>query len=591
MKNKVKFKRGFTFLLSLVLCLSLFGCQSKKGSEEFAAYAKEMPAILTKHNSFDINFLFDKPEDYGIQKESYTLNYISLEDYKKYDEELRAKFEELKDFDYEKLNKDQQITYDLLENASEELDVDVEDYYYLATNYLDTNTGVQAQLPMSLWNYELKNKKSVDSLLAILDQAPDMFKKYTDLEKTRQEKGFGMAETKMKHVIEAIHTINTTDQSYILKAIEKQLDEVDFLSTKEKASYKQKIKEAFEGPYLKAWQQAEKDLKDIKILKKGEGELSSYKNGKVYYEQIVTEAAGVKTMEEYTKFLEGQQSKISLRIIPLFKKYPELKEYITDTEKLMKAMQDIHYTDLKNSNDIIKELEKKIAEGKEFPKIEKLQYEMREFPKSMKDTTMLAAAYFVSAYDGGPSHKERMLLNGTFKQSDFTVIAHESFPGHMYQHNYFKTIDHDILRDLLGSSAYSEGWATYIQDKACDLSLEPGLCHFTDINNQLTYTYILDLDKKIHYDGMSRQEAYDFLKANFQISDEEQLKELYEQLLENPGVFANYYASLYRILELKSSAQEAWGDDYSEYRFHKEMLDLGPIPMDLLRKHMDLSAK
>ena len=582
-------KKGLAALLAMLLCLPLSGCQSKKGSEDFAAYTKELPALFMKYNSFDTNFLFNEPENYGIKKDLYTLDYVSLDDYKAYEKEMSDRLEELDEYDYDKLNEDQKITYDLLKKANEDDEMEAEDSYYLTLNYFDTNTGVQAQLPLSLWNYEFKNKKSVDSFIAILDQTPELFKKYTQLEKTRQDKGYGMSKTKMDDVIKAIHTINTTDQSYILTTALEQLDQVTFLSDEEKTSYKKQIKTAFEGNYTEAWKQTEKALKAIDIKTKGEGELSSYKNGKEYYEDIVTEAAGVETIEEYDKFLSDEEGKISMRLLALFQKYPELKEYITDTDKLNKAMQNTHYTDLDSADAVIEALEKEVAKGTDFPVIDKLNYQMREFPKSMKDTTLAAAAYFVSAYDGDTSHKERMILNGEFKQSNFTSIAHESFPGHMYQNNYFKSVDHDILRSLLGASAYSEGWATYIEDKACDYSEEPGICHLSNINSQLVYVYILQLDKKIHYEGMTRDEVYTYMKQNFGITKEKDLKEQYEQLLENPGVFANYYAGLYRILGLKADAEKAWGDDYSDLRFHKAILDLGPLPMDLLEKYMKLT--
>lgn len=582
-------KKFCKILLTLALCVSMSACGSKKSSSEFSEYTKTLPALIFENNAFDVNFLFDKPEDYGIKKKVYTLDFVSLDDYKKNTEKLEEKLDELDDYDYDELNKDQKITYDLLKAQDEDSDLSIEDTYYLTTNYFDTNSGIQAQLPMSLWVYEFKNKKSMDSFLSILNDAPSVFKKYVKLEKTRQDKGYGMSKTYMDTVIKTLHTINTSDQSYILTSANEKIDNIDFLTQKEKDDYKAKITKAFNEKFLPAFVQTEKDLSAIKIKKKGDGELASYKGGKEYYEKLVSRSAGVDTMKEYTAYLKKAKSKIEDRILPLVKNYPELYTMITSGgDEMMNALQNIHYTDLTSSADVIAYLEETISSDKDFPAIDKLDYQMHTFPESMKDTTLAAAAYFLSAFDDTSGKDEQMILNGTFDQSNFTTIAHESFPGHMYQHNYFKTVKHDILRDLLSDSTYSEGWATYIEDKACDYSQDAATCHLNNINTQLTYMYVLELDKKIHYDGISRKEAYQYMKENFGIKNEEDLKAQYEQLLENPGVFANYYVGYYKLLDLKDAAKKKWGDKYTDYRFNKLILDLGPLPMDLLEKYAKL---
>lgn len=582
-------KKLLTALLSLLLCASLTACgMGKKGSDEFAQYMDEIPPIILDHFGFNINFLFDHPENYGVDKELYSLDFLSLEDYKNANDSILEKLDELDDYNYDELNQDQKIVYDLLKKETEDNGFDDEDYYYLTTNYFDTNSGVQSQLPMSLWCYEFKNQKSLDSFLAILNDAPDIFKKYTDLEQTRQDKGYGMSQTYMDEVLEALHTINTTDQSFIIESANKKIDVLDFLNAEEKQAYKEKIKAAFDNSFLPAFQQAENDLSAINVVKEGDGELSSYKNGKEYYEDMVTSAAGVETMEEYEQYLEEENEKVQGRLMELLMNTPELKDSVLDTDKLMEKMQNIHYTDLTTSQEVIQFLEKQIQEREDFPKIQLLDYEMSQFPEAMKETTLAAAAYFLSAYDDPSGKDEQMILNGTFKQSNFTTIAHESFPGHMYQHNYFKTVDHHILRDILSSSTYAEGWATYIEDVACEYSQEPGMCHLNNINNQFVYLMVLDLDKQIHYDGISRSEAYAYLEETFGITDEEDKKAQYEQLLENPAIFANYYVGYYKLLDLKEKAEETWKEDYSDYRFHEEILDLGPLPMDLLEKYIEL---
>ena len=56
-------------------------------------------------------------------------------------------------------------------------------------------------------------------------------------------------------------------------------------------------------------------------------------------------------------------------------------------------------------------------------------------------------------------------INGASQVSEaelFTTLAHEGFPGHLYQTLYFGRQQPSLIREFLGCSGYVEGWATYV---------------------------------------------------------------------------------------------------------------------------------
>ena len=55
----------------------------------------------------------------------------------------------------------------------------------------------------------------------------------------------------------------------------------------------------------------------------------------------------------------------------------------------------------------------------------------------------------------------------------YTTLAHEGYPGHLYQSVYFQSLSPDPLRSILGTGGYTEGWATYVEMHSYG-SLEPG---------------------------------------------------------------------------------------------------------------------
>ena len=52
----------------------------------------------------------------------------------------------------------------------------------------------------------------------------------------------------------------------------------------------------------------------------------------------------------------------------------------------------------------------------------------------------------------------------TWENGDlFSTLAHEGYPGHLYQTVYFLDHCEENLRQLLSFSSYSEGWASYVE--------------------------------------------------------------------------------------------------------------------------------
>lgn len=575
-------KRILKIGLSIALCISVFACSDKKEeySEDFAKYVDTLPEVLLGNTTTAINSFFDDPKAYGIDVEAYTLDYSTSEDYANSIKEIKEIKKKLKSFDYDDLSKEQQITYDVLKNFTN-IEVNTEDFYYLKTNYFDVNSGVQSNLPLELWVYEFKNQIALDSFLSILQSTPDMFVKYIEFEKERQEKGFGMSKTYLDDVIDDFKSFNEGDHTYIITATNEKIDELDFIDEKEKQEYKEKIANAYENDFLPSFVYAQNELSTIQSNVAEDASLADYQNGKDYYAYLIQSYTGFDSIEEYSDFLDEQESKIFKNVMKLSVKNPDLAEIDLNA---------IQYTNIDNINDLLKYLEEEVSESDAFPKLKKLDYHMEVVPEALREIFQAAAAYFLSALDNHDA-KEKMILNGDYTQNDYNSIAHEGFPGHMYQYNYFKSVDHHIVRDLLSNLGYTEGWATYAATQACDFAEDQLGCEFMELNNDLIYLYFLRLDIMIHYEGASREEAYDYMRELFAVEDESVLSDQYEQLLENPAVFATYYGGKYQFMNLKEEAKDAWGDDYSDLKYNEAVLELGPLPFELLHKYMEEQFK
>ena len=57
-------------------------------------------------------------------------------------------------------------------------------------------------------------------------------------------------------------------------------------------------------------------------------------------------------------------------------------------------------------------------------------------------------------------------------------------------------------------------------------------------------------------------------------------------ILGDPANYLKYYIGYVEFLELKKEAIHRWGDDFSQEKFHKAVLEVGPAPFDLLREYV-----
>ena len=168
----------------------------------------------------------------------------------------------------------------------------------------------------------------------------------------------------------------------------------------------------------------------------------------------------------------------------------------------------------------------------------------------------------------------------------FTTLAHEGYPGHLYQTTYFAGKDPALIRNLLNFGGYTEGWATYSEMMSY---------YYAPISNeqatlmQKNSSIILGLyalaDMGIHYEGWTLIEAISFFRS-YGITDTDTIETIYDLIIADPANYLKYYIGYVEFLELKKDAIEKWDDDFTQKKFHTAVLDIGPAPFGLLHKNI-----
>lgn len=578
MKKFIKLLCVLSLAVGLVACSGSDDGTASEPNKEFDEYVENLPSELYSATDYGLNYTFVDKEAAGYKDELYEYTLPSRDEYDESVEEMDKIYDEIKDFSRSSLSKDQQLTYDvMLAYFDTSTDMSDDAAYYLNTNYLDTMYGAPSNMPLNFYFYKFRTQSDVDSYLNLLKTTKDYYEALADHEQDRQDAGYGMTPSQITALTEQCTDYIDGDQTFLIDSFNEKIDGLDGLSDAEKEEYKATNKKYVEEDLKQAYTSLKEKVEAIDVkTKKDEGYAVVYDDGKEYYEELISANTGFETVEEYREYLEEKQTDILSDAQAMMMKDSTLIDRVMDD-----AGNDvIDYTDATNPTEVLNELKDEMSD--DFPEIRELEYDMEIVPESMQSIFEASAAYFISPVDSLDS-AELMVLNSEYSEDSYLTIAHEGFPGHMYQTQYYKEQDQPIIRQLMDFDGYTEGYANYVENYSAKYANDADAATLYTYLMQYTYIEILLLDVEIHYDGISKDDAVSALASMGYTNDVATSQ--YEQLLHSPGVFSKYYGAGFRFKDLREKVQEE-NSDVTDKEYHEAILNVGSAPYSIVEDYV-----
>lgn len=582
MKN---YKKIISVVLGLLLVLNIAGCTNNEKEEpttkkeDFDTFIEKMPNLVLSDDDMNLEFTFQDPSNYGFEEQLLTLPYSNEKSYKKSKKENEKILKELRSYDYDKLTDDQKLTYDILEDYLQRTSYQYE-YYDLDNSYLGSFVSFQAQLPLLLSEYTFERQNDLDSYFNMLETSEETFLKYAEIEKKRQEKNSGLAKNILEKTIEQCQNYTSSTDDYLIERINQRIDNVDFLNDEEKNEAKQKNQELVSVNLKNAYKSLEAQLKQITPTNQDNKGLYSSPKGKEYYEAMLQGRVGTDmNIKEVKNYLEEKKNKLLQEAIALITENPELAQ--------VSGFSEIVYSDFTSTAQTLDYLKTAITE--DYPKIDNLNYEIITVPDAWKDN-FSPAAYLQGKIDAPIDTPELIYINGEYSQSLFDTIEHEGYPGHMYQHTYFKQQKNiPTIRYLIDYNGYSEGWATYVEWNGYKYAPieDKTVLEYKSLNDRLTSVFVCLMDIGIHYDGWDYDDYKEYWNQNFGEVSEDSMLEQYNLFLETPTNYLQYYLSGFLFQDLYDKAEDKLNDKFSAVKFHDVILSTGPASFKILEKQVD----
>lgn len=579
-----------------VLCLALF-LGFTHTSRSFHNFTRNLFCSELSENTLSLHYTIANPEDFGLKNTEAKLPVFTPENKDKQGILLEESLAFLQNVNERRLNKEEAYTLELLRSYFEN-ENSAKDYFYY-DEPLSPSSGMQTQFPVLLAEYTFRSKKDVDDYLKLLEQSENYFQGLLVYEQEKSKAGLFMSDRTAKKVISqcdsimdtallknGTHFLQTTFSERLL-----QLKEKGLVTEEEIKAYEAENNRLLTTVMAPAYTALGDGLFLLSGSGKNTGGLAGLEHGKEYYLYLIKREVGC-----YRDINE-----IKSLVCEDFDK--NLENLVTDTTKspeLLAHAADGHFDNIlpfENAEKMLSYLQKRMS--KDFPSLS------GPAPYTVKSISDSLAAYSSPAFYLTPpldDCKDNVIYlnpnNRCGRLEMFTTLAHEGYPGHLFQCVYYNSspsAKRMPIRSLLGYTGYAEGYALYVElisyDYAAELALSAGEKEAAsyyrllkeDRKVQLGLYSLLDI--AIHYDGADYTKVKNFL-SSMGIAKEEACQAVYEYITEEPANYLKYYLGYLEILELKEKAAEKWGSEYSDYEFHKFLLDAGPSDFRALEKRL-----
>lgn len=581
-------KKVASSAVCMVLAVSLFaGCVHFESIEYSQEISEENPETIeafdqfindifeteVTENTINLHFTISDPEKYGITDYPVTLGDLSNDAMSDSNARLENYLSGLSSFSYTELTLNQQLTYDILENYFQ-LQLDMADMY-LYDELLRPSTGVQAQLPILYEEYSFNSKKDVEDYLKLLALTDEYFDQIISFEKEKADAGLFMSDFACQNIIDQCNAfIADSDNHYLIETFNTRIDKLTGLSQSEKDHYRLQNEKMLHEHIFPAYENLAAVLTDLLGSGTNENGLCYFPEGKQYYEYLLAYNTGA---SESIKTLENMISNERVKVLQ------ESSDLTTENPELWELASEATLTPT-DSVTTLNHLKEVMLD--DFPAPPETGYTVNYIDDCVAD--YLAPAFYVIAPIDDYSHNSIYIneTTDTTNISYFTTLAHEGFPGHLYQTVMTYESGIEPVRSILNYSGFVEGWATYVEFQSYHYAgLDDDVATILELNQDATLSLYASTDIGIHYEGWTLKDTKKFWN-NYGITNDDAIESIFELIVEEPTHYLKYYIGFLKFEELKKETSLKNIKNYNDKSFHQAVLSIGPAPFDIVDKYL-----
>lgn len=539
---------------------------AESSDRQFRTFTRSLFQTEVSANTISLHYTLRSPSDYGIADIPATYGSLSSDPVAA-KASVRNVLSSLQEFDPGTLSSENALTFKILDtylkNASTGTD------YLLYQEPLGPVSGIHTQLPVLLSEYSFYDTQDVETYLALLKETPSYFDSVIRFEQKKAASGLFMPDYQADSVLDTCQSfIDMGKENYLVSTFNERIASLDLLPENKKDSFQKENMKLVTEEIYPAYQNLITAIKSLKGKGMNEQGLSHFPYGKKYYEYLVRQTTGC------------NESISRLRLMTR----AQILEDLSAMQKVLfpadAALTQASVLEQTSPDSMLDDLRSKITDT--FPKIPDVDFQIKYVPESMQDY-LSPAFYMIPAIDNLTENV--IYINNGQTASGlnlYTTLAHEGYPGHLYQTVYFSASEPDPIRSILDFGGYVEGWATYAEMMSYYLAPLPKTeASLLQKNSSVILGLYALADMGIHYDGWSVTDTVRFF-SDYGINDPNAVQSVYKLIIGSPANYLKYYIGYLKFYELKKEMADALGNQFSQKEFHRAVLDVGPAPFEIV---------
>lgn len=539
---------------------------AESSDRQFRTFTRSLFQTEVSANTISLHYTLRSPSDYGIADIPATYGSLSSDPVAA-KASVRNVLSSLQEFDPDTLSSENALTFKILDtylkNASTGTD------YLLYQEPLGPVSGIHTQLPVLLSEYSFYDTQDAETYLALLKETPSYFDSVIRFEQKKAASGLFMPDYQADSVLDTCQSfIDMGKENYLVSTFNERIASLDLLPENKKDSFQKENMKLVAEEIYPAYQNLITAIKSLKGKGMNEQGLSHFPYGKKYYEYLVRQTTGC------------NESISRLRLMTR----AQILEDLSAMQKILfpadAALTQASVLEQTSPDSMLDDLRSKITDT--FPEIPDVDFQVKYVPESMQDY-LSPAFYMIPAIDNLTENV--IYINNGQTASGlnlYTTLAHEGYPGHLYQTVYFSASEPDPIRSILDFGGYVEGWATYAEMMSYYLAPLPKTeASLLQKNSSVILGLYALADMGIHYDGWSVTDTVRFF-SDYGINDPNAVQSVYKLIIGSPANYLKYYIGYLKFYELKKEMADAMGNQFSQKEFHRAVLDVGPAPFEIV---------
>lgn len=574
MKHLLKKHRMLSVGIFLAAVLSIIYAAilspAGKNTGSFSEFCTTLFREEMKSNTMNLHFTLKDPKAAGIDSYEITLGSLSGDSPHNQARQLKKLSEELKKYSHRSLKGKDRLTCRLLSDyISRQQNLAAYPYY---DEPLTPSGGVTSQLPVLLAEYTFRNTRDIKDYLGLLSQMDTYFLGILDYEQKKADAGLFMSDEACLKVIEGCEVFTEhPDDNFLIDTFSNRLNAMDGLTDTQKNAYLKQHSKVLSDHVIPAYSQMIKGL--TMLLGRGHNNwgLCNFPEGKAYYEAVVSADTGCDDSVEdlFSQIAKARREDLTF-CQNLLEKNPKLASQSPKPDAA-----------LKEENAMLSRLQKEILT--DFPAPPQTDVEICHVDPALSE--YLAPAFYITAPIDDISHN-RIYINDAKNDTDiyyFTTLAHEGYPGHLYQTICTSSYGAPEVLSLLNYPGYTEGWATYTEMQSFYYAgLDQDLASLLQHNQAATLSLYATADIGIHYFGWEKEKNAAFW-SEYGVDDTATVKRITDLILEEPGNYLKYYVGYLKFRQMREQLALE-NKSFSVSAFHEAILRTGPSPFSVLEE-------